>query len=73
MNEYNKRIKVKGNNKPFALYSDTYYNTKRSLILKKIQKQNSQRIFEVKPIHSIGTHFYNFHHWLLLLEEIGDE
>ena len=73
MNEYNKRIKIKGNNKPFALYSDTYYNSKRSLILKKIQKQNSQRIFEVKPIHSIGTHFYNFHHWLLLLEEIGDE
>ena len=68
--DYENTINTKGRDKPFALYADTYSQEKRKDILKMIQKRNITRFFEVRPNHCIGSHLYNFHHWILLIEEL---
>ena len=70
---YKKSIQALAQSKPFALYSDTYSPQKRTNLLQNIQVLNLSRILESSPTHCIGSHFYNFHHWLLMLEELVDD
>ncbi len=69
---YKTSIQSLAKSKPFALYSDTYSPQKRSNLLKKLHVLNLSRILESSPTHG-GSHFYVFHHWLLLLEELVDD
>ena len=70
---YKTSIQALAQSKPFALYSDTYSQQKRTNLLQNIQVLNLSRILESSPTHCIGSHFYNFHHWLLMLEELVDD
>ena len=71
--DYKSSINKLSHDKVFALYSDTFSTEKRKTLLKAIQNLNVTRLLEVRPIHSIGTHFYNFQHLLLLLEELTND
>ena len=73
INSYMTSIQALAQSKPFALYSDTYSPQKRTTLLQNIQVLNLSRILESSPTYCIGSHFYNFHHWLLLLEELVDD
>jgi len=70
---YKSSINVLEQKKVFALYSDTFSTERRKNLLDDIEKLNCSRLLEVKPSHSFGTHFYNFHHWILLLEELAND